>query len=75
MSKTAKELAEATATMALDSLRAALSEEVKLRDELKEARGHSAGAALIAERKWREAETRTNAAFKAWREACEAVPS
>ena len=66
--KTVKELAEATAAMALDSLRAALGEEVKLRKEYREAPDFILHARIF------EAEVRSNAAFRAWREANEAVP-
>lgn len=64
--KTAKELAEATAAMALDSLRAALAEEARVRDEV---RGLS-----MAQHRLYEAMSCSDAAFEAWRKATEAVP-
>lgn len=74
MSSTAKELAEAAALAALESLRAALTVEVELRERLRGARVSSpSGAALKLENDVRDAERRSNAAFTAWRKAQEAI--
>jgi hypothetical protein len=72
-SKTPKELAEATALAALESLQAALKDETTLRDQLRLARGHSAFASSQAERAVWEAQKRSDAAFAAWRAAQDAV--
>lgn len=72
--KTPKELAEATAAAALESLQATLRVEVELRAKLRDACDVSAVKTQL-ERQVLDAEKRTNAAFSAWRAAQDAVPS
>ena len=77
--KTPKELAEASALAALESLQAALRSEVALRQQLRDERGGEHAdvrKSTIAklENDVRDAEKRSNASFTAWRKSQEAVP-
>lgn len=75
--KTAKELAEETAELALTSLRSALEAERVARECLRTTMRHSIVAMSTAEvdalKKVRAAEERSDAAFAAWRSAQIAV--
>lgn len=76
--KTPKELAQATADAALESLQAALKKEVELRDALRKARleePHWIGKLIVLGEQVRDAEKESDHAFKAWREAQQAVPT
>lgn len=76
--KTPKELAEAAATAALDSLKAQLQAEMAHREDVRAARRDAVlphGVVVRElEEELREAIGRSDAAFAAWRQAQEAVP-
>lgn len=74
---TPKELAEATASAALESLQAALKTEVATHEKLRVLRRRGPGWATVigdTQTELREATQRSDAAFTAWRKAQEAVP-
>lgn len=73
---TAKELAEKAAMAALESLRAALNEETKVRDQLRGLLDNQfewSSTAVKLTRDLRDAQARSDAAFAAWRKAQEAI--
>lgn len=77
MSKTPKELAEAAAAAALDSLRAALAAESEQRQKVIDLRRRGPEWSLTAkseEKELNEMIKRSDSAFKAWREASDSVP-
>lgn len=76
-----KEKAEEAATAALDVLRETLAAEVAQRDRVRSLRADAKNdrswqlTLIDAEKDLREFVARSDAAFAAWRAACEAVPS